>query len=917
MRRPMCRSLTVLTAPLVCLVLLSACADDAASPATGDAPTADASGADQAVGDAAPDAEAPGPLKLRADDGTLAVDVVVPADGGPALALARDDLAGALAALVGAGASVPPTAHVVGRASIEARVAPEEADLGDEGYRFERTHDGLVVTGRTPIGAAYGLWHVAHAIGARFIHPEEPPFVPRDPEATLPDLPEEPQLPRFRWRGFHEHTQHPIPMSDYLLRPGSADFRARLGRYAQWMARNRQNMLFFHMLKTVDLDTWVPYMADFTAEARGLGVTVGAILSFADQQQNNFKLIGEGVTDAAGDPVPDDVQIRDGLDRVMAAGLGAVGFQYGTSEFTKPTDATALGWLEAARAHLAAQHPGVPVYAWIHITCSLDAEGGGKFFHLPGQSDPGLGAFVHTTMFYTADKPAPVYDCEDFGHQVEFLEAEDGERPQVWFPESAWWLGFDDNVPLALPITGASRERDVLHVLDGHDVEGHVTFTTGREWGYWQIDHYLTELTWDGTTTWAGYLSSLAPLYGSQGQAIAEALQGLTDLQLKALYEDNPLLIFYLAGELPQDEIGAAAGILARRPKVPFTTVLGFDDDQLAAWRAADMDRLVALRDAVAPLVEPMPEALGDADATDQQRRLYREAHATLHLFQRRVEHAIALYEGVVAARAGDRDAAEALLEEARTISAEVLAIVQAAEADYRDPVEILARPKPETLTSYPIGYLEQTSTAFFWTRRDDQLETLILDVFEAQAQAWSGPVSPVWGTVKGQTTLLEPQNALAGPVLTGFVPRLLAGVSSVAGADVTVALAQDHDANGLPEPGTEAPFAGTLGADGFEGTAASWDVDVRDQAGQSIGTLTILAPTLSIDMTGAADALTATHAELGGHITKDNLLSLVMTVGGIDREGAENLAAGVYGADPLPDELPMRFGFALEALPE
>ena len=923
--RPAARSLTAL---LALLALAAACGDSAGSATAGfDAP---GPGDDSHAADTAGTADIPPtdlggdggaattPLPLRAPDGSLALDVVIPPDSGPALALASQDLASALAALVGAPAAAPRTAAAAGRPAIEARVAPDEGPLGDEGYRFEASPDGgAVVVGRTDVGAAYGLWHVAHALGVRWIHPNEPTFVPPNPSATVPTLPNGPQLPRFARRGFHEHTQHPIPMSDYLLRPGSADFRERLSAYARWMARNRQNTLFFHMLKTVDLDAWIPTMADFTAEARGLGVTVGAILSFADQQQNNFKLIREDATDASGAPLPDDVQIRDGLDRVLQAGLGVVGFQFGTSEFTKPTDATALGWLETARAHLASTHPDVPAFAWIHVTCSLKAEGGGQFFHLPAASDPGLGAFVHTTMFYAADAPAPVYDCENFTHQGGFLEDQDGARPLVWFPESAWWLGFDDNVPLALPITGASREHDVLQVLAGHDVEGHITFTTGREWTYWQIDHYLTELTWDGATTWDGYLASLAPLYGSEGPAVTEALTDLTALQTQALTEDNPLLIFYLAGELPQDEIGARAGILARRPKLPFSTVLGYDDDELAAWRASDMDRLVALRDAVAPLVEPLPDTLGDADASDQQRRLYREARATLVLFLRRVEHAIALYEGVVATRAGDRPGAEARLAEARAISAEVLATVQAAEADYRDPIDILARAKPETLTSYPYGYLEETSTAFFWTRRDDQLDTLITDVFDAAAQQWSAPMSPVWRTVDGQTTLLEPQSALAGPILTGFVPRLLLGVAATdATGPTAIAVAQDHDRNDLPEPETEAAFPGTTGPDGFVGTAAEWAVDVRDSAGQSIGTLTVLAPTLTVDAVSTRDALTATRAELGGHITKENLLALVMSVGGIDREGAENLAAGVYGVSPLPEELPMRFGFALEPVP-
>ncbi|GMV40306.1 MAG: hypothetical protein AMXMBFR64_20220 [Myxococcales bacterium] len=884
-------------APLIALVaLLSACAGsgEPSSPGAG----SDAAGTGS-------DAASAGPTAVKAPDGTVAVAVVVPAGAGPALTLAAEDLAGALAQMVGAPAK-GPVADAEGPA-IRVRTDGEPS-LGAEGYRFE-TSEGITVVASTEQGAAYGLWHVARALGVRWLRPDDT-FIPLAPEATLPALPAEPQVPHFALRGFHEHTQHPIPMSDYLLRPGNADFRARLGSYARWMARNRQNVLFFHMLKTVDLDAWVPYMADFTAEARGLGVTVGAILSFADQQQNNFKLVREDAVDTTGAPVPADIQIQQGLDRVLEAGLGRVGFQYGTSEFTKPTDATALGWLDVAVKHLQAKHPDVVASAWIHITCSLEAEAGGKYFHLPLKSDGALGAFVHTTMFYDADHPAPVYDCEDFHHQKEFMDASGTTRELTWFPESAWWLGFDDNVPLALPITGWSREHDVRKVLAGRPVTGHVTFTTGREWMYWQYDHYLTELTWDGDLSWADYLESLTPLYGEQGHAVVLALAGLTELQRQALYEDNPLLIFYLAGELPQDEIGAQAGILARRPKLPYRTVVGYTDAELAAWKASDLDRLHALRDAVAPLIAPLPEVL--AEGTEQQQRLYREARRTLWTFGQRLDHVIALYEAVVAVRAGDRAAAEAGLATAKGITAAVTTVLQAAEADYQDPVAILARDKPETLTSYPYGYLAETSAGFFWSRRDDQLAGLIAEVFDAAEQAWSAPVAPVWPTVPAQTTLQEPQNPLAGAVLTGFVPRLLLGVSARDGASLTVALAQDHDANDLPDGGTEAQVAGTLGAQGWEGTAPTYDVSVRDQAGQSIGTLTIHDVVLRSDLAETGGALSATTAELGGFIAASNLVALVMSVGGIDEEGARNLIAGVYGVETLPDDLPMRFGFVL-----
>ena len=102
------------------------------------------------------------------------------------------------------------------------------------------------------------------------------------------------------------------------------------------------------------------------------------------------------------------------------------------------------------------------------------------------------------------------------------------------------------------------------------------------------------------------------------------------------------------------------------------------------------------------------------------------------------MEHTVALYGGVIALRAGDRESAEASLTLARGITEGVLAAVAEAEQEvYRYPLELVAREKPESLTAYPFGYLWETSTAFFWTRRDEELASLISATFDAGTEAW------------------------------------------------------------------------------------------------------------------------------------------------------------------------------------
>lgn len=944
----------------------------------------------------------PGDPPLLASDGALQVRILLADTFGEGVQMAARDLVEAMARI--AGVPVPEDAvttepdRVVGRASVSVTVTSLLAEaLGNQGYRIAIGRLGggspsLAVIAGSEIGAMYGLYQIAADLGVRYLHPEET-FFPEDPAATLPwPTTARDESPAFVWRGFHEHTQHPIPAADFLLNPAWPGAREAASRYLKWLARNRQNILTFHLLKTVDLTNWIPYIRDVVDEAHRYGIRVGIVVSFADRQQNAWRLL-----DDRADPSADAESIRFGLDALLdhvpadpgqapcpdvrtATGLMTgppkralfdfVGFQFGTSEFTTPEappgltpEDRAAAWLDTAWDHLRSNYcqrdglkkeyaatepyPYCSALAWIHITCSLKSSDGGYYFHLPLKANPNLGFFVHTTMFYDLDHPAPVYGCTDFHHQKDFLaKASEQRRVTAYFPETAWWLGFDNNLPLILPITGRSREHDLRVVLPKFSntlaerpwsVSGHVTFTTGREWTYWQYDHFLTRATWDREATWNDYLDWIAPVYGSRGQAVAAALKAWSDIQVKYFYDINPHLFFYLAGELPQDEVGAAAGIVARPPKVPYRTVLTMDDEALASWKVTDLDRLVALRAEMEEAIRDLPPLL--EDGTEQQRRLYAEVRDAMKLFMMRISHAVSLYRGVVAARAwfveraraaslgrepdlsmrdSARAEAEARLLEARGITAEVLSIVQAAEGRYRDPVEQVARPRPDSLTAYKFGYLYETSTAYFWTRRDEQLALLLEEVFGEVDEVWRVVPDAVFVSEADTTEVLMPANDAARVILKAFIPRMLWGIALASGASPLLVVAQDYDNTGLPDPGTEVSV--TLVEEGglHSGQCPEVPLVVRDLNGAPVGTLSIRETRFEVEGTFAQGQQSALKSVvLDGVVSSQALIEIVVrvTAGGIDEEGVAAVLKDFYGLEqalPLPDNLPFRVRFFL-----
>jgi hypothetical protein len=553
----------------------------------------------------------------------------------------------------------------------------------------------------------------------------------------------------------------------------------------------------------------------------------------------------------------------------------------------------------------------VDAYTWIHITCSVEDDQGDYFFHLPLQADPGMGAWVHTVMFYTIEHPAPVYDCEDFTHQLDFMAQADGQRQMVFFPETAWWLGFDNNAPLMLPITGWSRNHDISTGTRDYDVRGHITFTSGREWTYWQYDHYLTWATWDRDLEWEEYLDWIKPLYERHGGEAVLALKKMTELQRRHIYDENPQIYFYLSGELPQDEIGAAAGITSRPPKLAYQDVVRFSQREFGDWRVNDYLMLESMRGEYKKVVKGMPRKLGPGSQLSV--KLYEELYNSVWVFHKRVEHAYVLYTGVIAVRDGDETLAKEKLAEARAISAEVIEVLQGMEKNYRYPVDLLCREKPESLTSYKYGYLYEASTGFFWTRRDDQLETLIQRTFQSQEEKWEEVPEVLFYTDKDHIEMIEPASETAADAIRGFIPRLLYGLSgySPAGDKLTLCMAQDSNENLLPDPGAQDPVE--MAGDGATciWVSSAYSISVSDSTGEIIGELGILDPVVTLTVRGSGGQVTDLEGgELVGTVGSQALIGLVMTVGGIDEEGVTNLLKSVYEI-PEGEDLPLTLPFS------
>ena len=67
---------------------------------------------------------------------------------------------------------------------------------------------------------------------------------------------------------------------------------------------------------------------------------------------------------------------------------------------------------------------------------------------------------------------------------------------ETWFwPESAYWVAFDNSVPLLL-LPYLQARHDDMRTMETIGLPGHLTFSSGWEWGYWLTDWSLARWSW-------------------------------------------------------------------------------------------------------------------------------------------------------------------------------------------------------------------------------------------------------------------------------------------------------------------------------------------------------------------------------------------------------------------------------------
>lgn len=589
----------------------------------------------------------------------------------------------------------------------------------DECYRLDPIEGGVQVTSGGLLGAQYGVAHALELLGFRFYHPwhtraPDEPAVPAS-DAAFGAM----QAPQMRTRGLHLHTIHPTEAYYAFWEPGDANL-AEARRVIAWIVVNRGNYVQWVAMDNItssaaDQAAWKPHTQAIVDHARAHGLRVGLAIQLfgASNLQQGFDLVDS-----------EDGATREEIEGRYPAILDGItwdNINLSFGEFFGEGPEPFIAAVDLAHAILQEQAPATEMATTVHVGADQRIEYMGEdliYYFLVKFANEAIIPWIHSVMFYNLYEDAGgAYHHDAFDeHRAYLLDRLRAGGRVGYFPETAYWVAFDNSVPAYVPLYVRSRWLDLARLREDADAEGidrlqeHVLFSSGWEWGFWQNDYASLRMSWQLPAAWEDLFRAMLDA------ELAEPAIELAKLQHEYLLEGR--LAAYLAGRDVYMDVGRDLDIVSQPDRPALDEVAALDEAGRTAFEADVLTPLAAFAAAVGALRT-------EVDGLDRNDRWYRELADGVAVVHVRLQYIRAIYMAAFEwGASGDPGQWPGLADE---LLAEGRAIVERRHADLHSPT-------PENLiyvttnaTLYQFGYLKQAHELCYWERERAQMRRLTL----------------------------------------------------------------------------------------------------------------------------------------------------------------------------------------------
>ncbi len=561
-------------------------------------------------------------------------------------------------------------------------------------------------------GISFGLYGLLQEkLGFKFYHPRR---------MIVPHWTEFPLKQNFNWeakalfdkKGFHLHTQHPLELTEQLHDGNLPHALEDVKEYIDWLARNGQNYFEFCLLESIDRKEWPAHAKAIVDYCHQRGIIAAVDLSLHMVQQKTFQLY-KG-------PVAKQRQVEKSLVWLMQADWDFINMEFSTAEFIsgnkkkkeelrlfiidwlkKNSNTKLMGRQHVVRHENEAGHKRKD-FVWDSASLALDKE---------------RGVLSHTVMFYDMTEPnAPVYENKNQRHQFEFLLQQMKIRETWYYPESAYWVTFDNSVPMFLLPYLSARLSDIDTCVK-YNVPGHITFSSGWEWGYWLFDWSIARWSWQHTTD--GVVQKRFPEMYAHEMLKTQAEKDFfsQSLQLQQQYLKDSSLMQWMTAMTITDEIGIKALNDAYHPRPELSYKF--------LQRKADTVIIERVRrEAVEPLKKFGWQSRSLQMTVEKGDSIFAEIYNGVRITSLRALHRALMLQYILCIRQAklrrEKCDCDIFLAEATGTREVALLLVKEQERNYRYPLPSIAEKRWDH-TSYHFGYLYPVSNLHFWKREEEQ----------------------------------------------------------------------------------------------------------------------------------------------------------------------------------------------------
>ncbi|MCB9034124.1 MAG: hypothetical protein H6553_09830 [Chitinophagales bacterium] len=571
-------------------------------------------------------------------------------------------------------------------------------------FEWTKNNTTLLLTANSYKAFSDGLYALLQEqLGFKFYHTKEQ-IIPNKIEESLINFKSFKGEQVFSKNGFHLHTMHPIELTEFLLDETKPNALNEVKQYIDWLARNGQNYFEFNLLESINKDSWLAHAQAITNYAHQRGIFCGVDLSIHMIQQKAFQLYSGWFKH--------DKKIIDNVNWLAQAGFDIWNLELSSTEFSQQDYSKLLAQVELIQNLL--NKNNIVLMSRSHVVKANKMVSNNKndLYSLLNNKH---GLMIHTVMFYSLiDEVAPVYENENLQHMQQLLLQEQQKRTVWYYPESAYWITFDNSVPMFL-MSYLKARLDDINFCETHHITGHLTFTSGWEWNYWLIDWSIARWSWN-------YEIDNITIDKYPLQYISDVVKNDTIFNyikqsylLQERYIKDSTLIKVLTAQTITDEIGGKINLeLHPRPELAYKYIRN----------KATQEELNFISNKYINNINSYINKQEKLNKPTSNNVLEQELIDGINITLLRAKHKYYTLKYLINYRANKIDKQknniDYLLDSATTIRQQAQQIVQQREQHYRYNLHDLSY-QHKSHTAYEFGYLYPTHQLHFWQREELQ----------------------------------------------------------------------------------------------------------------------------------------------------------------------------------------------------